>query len=514
MERLCRGCTMVEPEAAATNPAFYDDPIDFSDGRVTRKGRFTKKPKKVKLIPAERVVEYKSKSDQFCDYTSLIGFRLLNSKLPTRTRIAAACIMVTGVILLAYTATGAVGKFFASDTAKLCQFFLLNDRNDDDDDNDWNVLPEVRFCHGSQFAQATHRPSQWDTIVDDVRLLLHLHYTNSSSNLGGPSMLPLTEGNGPFKDFYDEEMPEMSGDECRKWYFDGQYGCNTTLRGRNYCSLFTTVSPSNLVLQMSPDISYVNFTDILREKGPCFNNWQRNRNDNEFFCCRLRLAYTMLSAYRTMNFTKFLDQIAITKEDHVVVSPDDLYKSELVWTSQYGQCLSYKTRRVNDVDKNSIKSVTFVVRTSTYDQVGVDGIFAMLVVDDVDANYINVFPGTMTTYYVKERISITDYSCSDGYPRICNDIEGYSIQTCRACYAARTKCNCYSPLQRGIRREKDRECTPIEAIHCAVNTINISMFFKNCKPLKWYFCRHSRNDLPFCVRRFNIHLGFDRHENR
>jgi uncharacterized membrane protein YdbT with pleckstrin-like domain len=63
--------------------------------------------------------EYKSKWDQFCDFTSLVGFRLLHSRNPPYLRVASAGVMVLACALILLQTRAAITRFSRLDNATL-----------------------------------------------------------------------------------------------------------------------------------------------------------------------------------------------------------------------------------------------------------------------------------------------------------------------------------------------------------------------------------------------------------
>src|SRR5438105_4115003 len=58
--------------------------------------------------------EYKSKWDQFCDFTSLVGFRLLSSKNSVWLRLISFLVMIISCVLIFTQTQAAVTRFLSS----------------------------------------------------------------------------------------------------------------------------------------------------------------------------------------------------------------------------------------------------------------------------------------------------------------------------------------------------------------------------------------------------------------
>jgi len=82
--------------------------------------------------------EYKSKWDQFCDFTSLVGFRLLHSRNPRYLRLSSAAVMVLACLLILFQTQAAISRFSRLDNATMTSVR--------EEENTEVEQPDLLFC--------------------------------------------------------------------------------------------------------------------------------------------------------------------------------------------------------------------------------------------------------------------------------------------------------------------------------------------------------------------------------
>jgi Flp pilus assembly protein TadB len=82
--------------------------------------------------------EYKSKWDQFCDFTSLVGFRLLHSRNPRYLRLSSTAVMVLACLLISLQTRAAISRFSRLDSSTMTSV-----REEEDAEIE---QPELLFC--------------------------------------------------------------------------------------------------------------------------------------------------------------------------------------------------------------------------------------------------------------------------------------------------------------------------------------------------------------------------------
>uniref|UniRef100_A0A914PPA6 Uncharacterized protein n=1 Tax=Panagrolaimus davidi TaxID=227884 RepID=A0A914PPA6_9BILA len=436
-----------------------DDPENSF--HLNYEGSSTVEKVKKKSKPIIKEDEFKSKWDQFCDFTSINGFRLLSSKFSWTMRIATATIMFVATCGLFWNVSGAFIKYFNPSGQK----------NTVVHQGEYEImdLPKVRFCHQSKNARASVDPDVLSLLHEDSRRLLYLY------DIEGVTADMLKREKLPYLYYFMTEANDITfeGRNCISDFYKLQNDCKHVTLYQSYCSIFRSPPNSTNI----EDLTVPEMLQAKRDYDNCLvneyldsNNNPKSNNIEGFYCCRIKKAFFEFKKIKDENFEEFLSKN--NKQELFVWSSSTNFTVTEEWDSLYGKCSTYTLNQFitdNPFDGKPLLSINFLLNTFAFDIMSDDGVIASFVFDNYRANEFVLLPNAQTTIKIKESFDINDYDCTSKYPSLCSDArEPYNDRICEECYNTRKNCHCDNPLRKSdnFGRAKKSICNVHDSILC------------------------------------------------
>ncbi|KAI1711777.1 amiloride-sensitive sodium channel domain-containing protein [Ditylenchus destructor] len=406
---------------------------------------------------------HKSKWDQFCDFSSLVGFRLLHSKHSPKLRFVSAIVMFVSAGLIFYQTQSAIKRLVQSDNRKI-GYVTQDDTGKIDQ-------PEFLVCVTNQ---AFTIERAYGNV--DFRLLVANYLSGSFT----PEMVSeIKEDIEKLKNFFSAGYLNNDSDVAMKT----AESLGTSLKyfrqiesilSFNFSSL-VDVSANRSVIPSSTSFDW--YQTFRSEVDDCL--LQYSNDQSQFTNCRYSKAEAHFNEFlkQEEDYFRYVSDVSMSAEKLIVKS--GFYGDKGIWRQEWevanelcvrGGPLNRKRFGIADV-KSSKNFDYILVRVNAFEMVKSAKAVVHFLHNGIRANVVELVPGKSLEVTIRGASEIMTEGCENAYPEGCVPPgTNYTQYKCRWCIPkTREACNCNNPesyLENYIDKY-NKNCSFLEVAKCS-----------------------------------------------